>query len=283
LTGLAAAGGSGRSYALLADGTTLTIRPAGPEDYEAVKRLHEAMSPENLYFRFFTASRVSAEREARRVCLDDHPGMVALLGLLGDELAGVASYESAPDETSAEVALAVADGMHRRGVATLLLEHLVSLARARGVQALARTARSGTWRSRPPGTVPEFADVRAGQARSIVASFLARMPGGGWLSAEEADGLLRCYGLPWWSSAVPPTPTRRWRRRPDWAVTWCSRPTCPACCTRRRPTPSNWTCTAPGGREERLLSRPGQLGQCRACRPGPAEAPRALLMRHVGP
>ena len=42
----------GRSYALLADGTTLTIRPAGPGDYEAVRRLHEAMSPENLYFRF---------------------------------------------------------------------------------------------------------------------------------------------------------------------------------------------------------------------------------------
>ena len=27
-------------------------------------------------------------------------------------------------------------------------------------------------------------------------SFLARMSGGGWLSAEEADSLLRCYGLP---------------------------------------------------------------------------------------
>ena len=93
------------------------------------------MSPENLYFRFFSASRVSAEHEARRVCADDRPGMVALLGLLGDELAGVASYELRPGETSAEVALAVTDGMHRRGVATLLLEHLVSLARARGVQA----------------------------------------------------------------------------------------------------------------------------------------------------
>ncbi len=134
MTGLAASGGSGRSYALLADGTTLTIRPPGPEDYEAVKRLHEAMSTENLYFRFFSASRVSAEREARRVCLDERPGMVALLGLLGGELAGVASYEPDPGGVTAEVALAAADGMHRRGVATLLLEHLVSLARARGVQ-----------------------------------------------------------------------------------------------------------------------------------------------------
>ena len=63
-------------------------------------------------------------------------------------------------------------------------------------RALARAARYGTWRSRPAGTVPEFTDVRAADARSIVDSFLARMPGGGWLSAEEADRLLRCYGLP---------------------------------------------------------------------------------------
>jgi acyl-CoA synthetase (NDP forming)/GNAT superfamily N-acetyltransferase len=124
----------GRSYALLADGTTLIIRPSGPGDYQAVRRLHEAMSPENLYFRFFSASPMSAEQEARRVCLDGRPGMVALVGLLGDELAGVASYELVSNGT-AEIAIAVADGMHRRGVATLLLEHLVSLARARGVKA----------------------------------------------------------------------------------------------------------------------------------------------------
>ena len=125
----------GRSYALLVDGTTLTIRPSGPGDYEAVRRLHEEMSPENLYFRFFSASQVSAEQEARRVCLEGRPGMVALVGLLGDELVGVASYEPVGDGP-AEVALAVADGMHRRGVATLLVEHLVSLARAHGVTAL---------------------------------------------------------------------------------------------------------------------------------------------------
>jgi len=135
LTGLAVEP-SGQSYALLADGTTLTIRLAGPGYYEAVKRLHETMSPDNLYFRFFSASKVSAEREARRICLEDRPGLVALLGLLGDDqLVGAASYELSPGEATAEIALAVADGMHRRGVATLLLEHLVSVARARGVTA----------------------------------------------------------------------------------------------------------------------------------------------------
>ena len=78
---------------------------------------------------------MSAKREAHRVCLDDHPGLAALLGLRGDDLVGVASYELAGDPAAAEIALAVADGMHRRGIATLL-EHLVSLARARGVRTL---------------------------------------------------------------------------------------------------------------------------------------------------
>ena len=133
---MAALAEAGRSYALLADGTTMTIRAPGPGDYEPVRHLHEAMSPNNLYFRFFSASRVSAEREAQRVCLEARPGLVALLGLLGDELVGVASYELTADTGAAELALAVADGMHRRGVATLLLEHLVSLARAGGVKVL---------------------------------------------------------------------------------------------------------------------------------------------------
>ena len=137
---------AGQSYALLADGTTLTIRAAGPEDYEPVRQLHEAMSPDNLYFRFFSASQASVEREAQRVCLDGGPGLVALLGLLGDEVVGVASYELTADPAVAELALAVADSMHRHGIATLLLEHLVSLARARGVRALVADVLPGNYK-----------------------------------------------------------------------------------------------------------------------------------------
>ena len=132
---------AGCSYALLADGTTITIRPARADDYQAVKHLHEAMSPDNLYLRFFSMNRQAAEQEARRVSREEGPGHGALLGFLGDELVGVASYESAPgpgtaEPESAEVAFAVADGMHGRGVATLMLEHLVSLAREHGVRVL---------------------------------------------------------------------------------------------------------------------------------------------------
>jgi acyl-CoA synthetase (NDP forming)/GNAT superfamily N-acetyltransferase len=127
------------TYALLADGTTAEIRPAGPQDAEAVRAMHAAMSPDNLYLRFFSLSPHSAEREAQRVCRPADPDHGALLAWQGGKLVGVASYEPGVSPGVAEIAFAVPDDMHHRGIATLLLEHLVSLARLRGLTAFAAT------------------------------------------------------------------------------------------------------------------------------------------------
>jgi acyl-CoA synthetase (NDP forming)/GNAT superfamily N-acetyltransferase len=125
---------TGRVYALLADGTTVEIREACPDDFDAVQAMHEAMAPDNIYLRFFSHSRRSAETEARRICRDPAPGNAALLALRDGELVGVASYAGLTGNPGqAEVAFAVADHMHHKGIATLLLEHLVSLARSRQI------------------------------------------------------------------------------------------------------------------------------------------------------
>jgi acyl-CoA synthetase (NDP forming)/GNAT superfamily N-acetyltransferase len=124
---------AGRAYALLADGSTVEIRPAGPADFDAVKTMHEAMSPDSTYLRFFNFSRRAGETEARRICREPRPGHLALLALAGAEVVGCASYDTpaGPEHPApvAEVAFAVAERMHHRGIATLLLEHLVSSAR----------------------------------------------------------------------------------------------------------------------------------------------------------
>ena len=124
----------GQAYALLADGSTIEIRLAGPADFDAVKAMHEAMSPDSAYMRFFNISRLAAETEARRLTRPPRPGHVALLALSADEVVGCASYgvpAGATDPGSvADIAFAVADHMHHRGIATLLLEHLVSYARS---------------------------------------------------------------------------------------------------------------------------------------------------------
>ena len=125
-------------YALLADGSTVQIRPARPGDFADIKAMHEAMSPGNAYLRFFSISRAAAEREARRVTREPGPDHAALLALYDAEVVGVASYEVLRNSggKTAEVAFAVSDTMHHRGIATLLLEHLVSLARARRIELL---------------------------------------------------------------------------------------------------------------------------------------------------
>ena len=120
---------TGQVYALLSDGTTVEIRPATRDDFEAVKAMHEAMSPNSNHMRFFNFSRLACDTEARRICWDPTPGNVTLLALADGTVAGCASYAGTAPGV-AEVAFAVADNMHHRGIATLLLEHLVSWARS---------------------------------------------------------------------------------------------------------------------------------------------------------
>jgi acyl-CoA synthetase (NDP forming)/GNAT superfamily N-acetyltransferase len=121
-------------YALLADGTTVEIREAGAGDFDAVRDMHRAMSPDNAYLRFFSISKAAADAEARRISREPAADHLALLAWRAGELIGVASYEGGSRPGTAEIAFAVADHAHHRGVATLLLEHLVSAARSRGVR-----------------------------------------------------------------------------------------------------------------------------------------------------
>ena len=128
-------------YALLTDGSTVFIRAASPADAEAVRAMHAAMSPDNLYLRFFSLSPRNADAEARRVCREPGPDHAALLAWLGDRLVGVASYETTAEPGAAEVAFAVPDDLHGRGIATLLLEYLVSVGRGRGLRAFTAEVR----------------------------------------------------------------------------------------------------------------------------------------------
>jgi acyl-CoA synthetase (NDP forming)/RimJ/RimL family protein N-acetyltransferase len=179
------AGASGtRTYALLTDGSTVEIRPAGPQDTDAVREMHAAMSPDNMYLRFFSISKAAAEHEAQRVSRDPGPGHAALLAWLGDRLVGVASYEGTGKPGVAEIAFSVPDDMHRHGIATLLLEHLVSLARQRGLRAF--TAETLTENA---AMLRVFADAGLPVQRSIadgVVELVFPLPG-------EADQSLGAY------------------------------------------------------------------------------------------
>ncbi|MHC3469863.1 bifunctional acetate--CoA ligase family protein/GNAT family N-acetyltransferase [Streptomyces sp. 7R007] len=127
-------------HALLADGTTVCIREVRPSDHDQLQGFYEEMSPENLRLRFFGASRRSAEMAADRACARPHPGYRALVAETQARIVGLAEYDTAGAGQEAEISIAVADSLHHRGVGTLLVEHLVSAARAEGVTAFTADA-----------------------------------------------------------------------------------------------------------------------------------------------
>ncbi|MEU7166752.1 GNAT family N-acetyltransferase [Streptomyces morookaense] len=137
-------GSSPSVHALLADGTTVRVRQVLPEDHAAVLQMYERLSPESLRLRFFSAgSSRNGQRAADEVCTGGRPGERALLAEAGGGIAGLAEYHADPAlPARAEVALAVADAWHGRGVGTLLLEHLVDAARSDGLEALTAEALS---------------------------------------------------------------------------------------------------------------------------------------------
>ena len=63
-------------------------------------------------------------------------------------------------------------------------------------RALARATRYGSWAVPAARRDAAVRGPASGGRPLDLPIFWARMPGGGWLSAGEADHLLRCYGIP---------------------------------------------------------------------------------------
>jgi acyl-CoA synthetase (NDP forming)/GNAT superfamily N-acetyltransferase len=119
--------------ALLVDGTVAFVRRLRPEDAAEVRALHENLSEQDTYLRFFTLRPPHLDRFAEHVATED-VRHATLGAYVHGHLVGVATYEVVVDPAEAEVALVVDHQRQTHGVGTLLLEHLASLARRRGVR-----------------------------------------------------------------------------------------------------------------------------------------------------
>src|SRR5688572_2287771 len=115
------------SRLVLRDGSTAGVRPATGSDRDALRRFFDELSPASRRLRFLAATKASDEL-LDRLCDNGEPQkalslIVCRQGQEGTHIIGVGSY-FAESETSAEVAFAVDDRFHGRGIATALLERL---------------------------------------------------------------------------------------------------------------------------------------------------------------
>ena len=96
-------------------GAEITAAPIGAAvagDFEAVKAMHEEMSPGNAYLRFFSLSRTAAEREARRITRDAGPDHAALLALYGADVVGLIDHLPSAGMEEAANAVAVPEAKY---------------------------------------------------------------------------------------------------------------------------------------------------------------------------
>lgn len=125
-------------HALLADGTTVSIRPTTPQDLDGVNAMFAALSPESVRMRFFASGAAAGRSAAERLC-EPHPDRIALVVLVrqgeAEEIVGEGeAWRLRADADAAEVGFTVADRLRGRGIGTLLLEHLADAARAIGIR-----------------------------------------------------------------------------------------------------------------------------------------------------
>jgi acetate---CoA ligase (ADP-forming) len=122
-----------------ADGRTVRIRPIRAEDDEGVLRLYERLSVESMYLRFFSPVPAPVALRTEHLTQVDQDQHVVIVAELGDELVAMARYDRQPPGDKAEVAFVVDDAHQRRGLGTLLLEHLAAIGRAQGIRRFVAT------------------------------------------------------------------------------------------------------------------------------------------------
>ena len=118
----------------LLDGTTLEVRPIGPDDSAGLDAFHERCSERTHYRRFFSSQRHLQPTMRERFVNVDHVDRDALVATLDDTIIGVARYDRQADPAVAEVAFVVEDAHQRKGIATLLLHELADIACTRGIR-----------------------------------------------------------------------------------------------------------------------------------------------------
>ena len=128
----------------LRDGTAVTVRAAGADDGPKIRRAFLNLERDTVYTRFFGYKADVSDAELGRITGADFERAVALLVTIGageDEVViGGASYfvsgSVAAAGRSAELAFTVEEDFQSRGIGSLLMRHIIAIARVKGLDRL---------------------------------------------------------------------------------------------------------------------------------------------------
>ena len=121
----------------LRDGRRVEIRALKPSDEPALREAVRRMSAESIYRRFFYPKQSASEQERAFYLNPDFVSHVALVVILEEDgreiIAGAGRYIGcAPGQ--AEVAFSVGDPHQGLGIGSMVMRHLIAIARAKGMR-----------------------------------------------------------------------------------------------------------------------------------------------------
>ncbi len=121
---------------LSSDGGIVHIRPIVPADGVAIREMHRRMSARTLYLRYFSAVGELSDQQLRVYTAVDHASSVCLIAEVAGVPVAAGTYHrhTSMPVPSAEVAFVVEDDQQRRGLGSILLEHLAAAAQENGIR-----------------------------------------------------------------------------------------------------------------------------------------------------
>jgi GNAT superfamily N-acetyltransferase len=122
------------------DGAPLLLRPVQPIDEKKLHGAFYSMSPnqETIAQRFFSLRRSRPQEQLHDLCNPDFERDFTIVACVGEdeetqEIVGMGGFFLHAASRYAEVAFVVPDAYQGQGIGTLLLEHLIQVARVKGV------------------------------------------------------------------------------------------------------------------------------------------------------
>lgn len=124
----------------LRDRSHVLIRPITAQDHDAERVFIEGLSAQSRRFRFLGQIGRPSEQLIERLTSIDRDHEVAFVAVIAEgaheRIVGVSRYSSDAQGLRCECAVTVDDDWQHKGLGTLLMRHLITVARARGIRSM---------------------------------------------------------------------------------------------------------------------------------------------------
>ncbi|NZA27840.1 GNAT family N-acetyltransferase [Luteimonas sp. SJ-92] len=124
----------------LRDRSHVLIRPVTPQDRPAQRAFVEALSSQAQRLRFLGELGHPIERALERLVHVDYDHEVAFVAVVAEDsqqkIVGASRYSTDAQGLRCECSVVVAEDWRGKGLGTLMMRHLIEIARARGIRSM---------------------------------------------------------------------------------------------------------------------------------------------------